>query len=47
VARETGLVGEEPVAELRVVTMRVEHCVGELRLVPLGIGDAAWRSSHR
>lgn len=33
------LVGEEPIPELRVVTMRVEHGVGQMGLVELGVGE--------
>ena len=32
-------VGQEPVAELRIVPVGVEDGVGQLRLVPLGVGD--------
>ena len=34
-----GLVGQEPVAELRVVAVGVEQRVGPIRLVELGVGD--------
>jgi hypothetical protein len=33
------LVGEEPVAELGIVAVRVVDGVGQVRLVELGVGD--------
>jgi hypothetical protein len=38
-ARGADLVGEEPVAELEVVTMRVEHGVREPGLVEFSVGE--------
>ncbi len=38
-AGEAGLVGEEPVPELGVVAMSVEHGVGEMGVVEFCVGD--------
>ncbi len=38
---EVGLIGEEPVAELGVVAVRVEEHVGEVSFVPLDVAHGA------
>jgi hypothetical protein len=35
------LIRDEPMAELGIVAMRVEHSVGYVRLVELGVADRA------
>lgn len=37
----SGRVGEEPIAELRVIAVRVEQGVGQMRVGALDIGDRA------
>jgi hypothetical protein len=45
VAREAGFVGEELIAELRVIAMGVEHGVGQVRLIQ--IASVTGSASHR